>query len=130
MKVARKVACGNARISRHGSWRAAELGNSARGGKYCDNLGKGGGKDKLTLTFTGPRLKVAFGKAKAGGKAKVVVDGVTVGTVSFKGSSKRPRFGHSAAFGGLGDGEHTARLVMLRGAGYVDDFVIWGRLLR
>ncbi|MGZ5416909.1 MAG: PKD domain-containing protein [Nocardioides sp.] len=130
VKVARKVACGNGRITRHGSWRAAELGSSARGGKYCDNLGKGKGKDKLTLTFTGPRLKVAFGKAKTGGKAKIVVDGVTVGTVSFRGPSKRPVFGDSAAFGGLGDGEHTAKLVMLKGAGYVDDLVIWGRLLR
>jgi PKD repeat protein len=130
VKVARKVACGNGRITRHGSWRAAELGSSARGGKFCDNLGKGRGKDKLTLTFTGPRLKVAFGKARAGGKARIVVDGITLGTIGFRGTSKRPAFGHSAAFGGLGDGEHTAKLVMLDGAGYVDDFVIWGRLLR
>jgi hypothetical protein len=129
VKVARKVACGNGRVTRHGSWRAAELG-AARAGKYCDNLGKGNGKDTLTLSFTGPRLKLTYAKARAGGAAKVVVDGVKVGTVHFHGNARKPTFGYSKAFGGLGDGKHTAQLVMLHGAGYVDDFVIWGRLLR
>ena len=130
VKVARKVACGNGRVDRAGSWRAAELHQDARGGKYCDNLGKGRGKDRLKIAFTGPRLELTYARARAGGSAKIVVDGVRVGTVKFHGRSTRPTFGYSTAFGGLGDGEHTARLVMLDGAGYVDDFVIWGRLLR
>ncbi len=50
--------------------------------------------------------------------------------MKFHGTSRKPAFGYSATFGGLGGGEHTARLVMLDDAGYVDDFVIWGRLLR
>lgn len=129
VRVARKVACDHDRVEQGGSWRTARS-DGARGGRYCDNLGRGSGKDTLALSFTGPRLALRYARARAGGVAKVVVDGVTVGKVHFDSDSRRPEFGPYRSFGGLGDGRHTARLVMLRGTGYVDDFVIWGRLLR
>ena len=129
VRVARKVACDHDRVEQGGSWRTSRSG-AARGDRYCDNLGRGSGQDTLALSFTGPRLALRYARARAGGVAKVVVDGVTVGKVHFDSDSKRPEFGPYRSFGGLGDGRHTARLVMLRGTGYVDDFVIWGRLLR
>ncbi len=90
----RRKACGNDRIHRHGSWRTGALSEGARGGKYCDNLGTGAGKDRLRLAFTGPRLKLTYGKARAGGAAKIVIDGERVGTISFGGTSRKPSFGN------------------------------------
>jgi PKD repeat protein len=125
--VARKIACGSRHVARHGSWRAGVDSRDARGGSYCDTLGHGRGKDVLRLDFSGPRLRVLFGTARSGGLATVVVDHEKVGTIDFHGSSRRPRLGPGTTFRGLGSGPHTVRLVMKRGAGFVDDVVIWGR---
>ena len=129
VQVGKRVSAAGGAVARGGSWRISRSAD-ARGASYVDNLGTGSGRDRLTIRFTGPRLALQYAKATAGGVARVIVDGVEVGRVKFAGSRTKPDFGYSRAFGGLGDGEHTARLVMTKGAGYVDDFVIWGRLLR
>jgi hypothetical protein len=69
---------------------------------------------------------VAYGTARRGGTASVVVDGETLGTVSFEGGTKAPRFRTSRTWGRLGTGRHTVRLVMRGRAGYVDHFVVPG----
>jgi M6 family metalloprotease-like protein len=126
IRVYRRVACESNKVKRTGSWRDRNRSGSATGGRYCDNLGSGRGEDTLRLVFTGPRLTLGYGTARRGGKATVVVDGESVGTVSFKGDTKAPRFRTSRTWGRLGTGRHTVRLVMRSGAGYVDHFIVQG----
>ncbi|HEX5771285.1 MAG TPA: PKD domain-containing protein [Nocardioidaceae bacterium] len=124
VRVFRAVTCQSSKVRWSGSWRSRS--GAGAGGKYCDNLGTRSGKDTLTLRFTGPRLTLAYGAAKRGGSAVVLVDGRRRGVVDFAGRTRRPRFARFRAWSGLGRGEHTVRLVMRRGAGYVDDFLISG----
>ncbi|MGN6576910.1 MAG: PKD domain-containing protein, partial [Nocardioides sp.] len=127
VKVARKIACGGRHVDRRGSWRTGAASRQARGDRYCDNRGTGQGKDVMALGFSGPRLRVLFGTARSGGVAKVIIDHEKAGVLRFHGSSKRPRFESGTTFRGLGGGPHTVRLVMKRGTGFLDDFVVWGR---
>ena len=120
--VRRATACEAGRVTRQGSWRTVRNAD-AEGGSYCDNAGRGTGRDTLTMSFAGPQLDVWFGRAAKGGSAKVLVDGVRVGTVSFKGRSARPRLTQHAVVTGLGEGSHTVRLVVLRGRAYVEGFI-------
>jgi hypothetical protein len=124
--VLRRVTCQQQMVKWTGSWRSKQGSRSATGGSYCDNLGTTTGKDTLTLGFTGPRLTLNYGVARRGGRAVVLIDGKRVGVVSFDGRGKAPRFVRSHTWDGLGRTRHTVRLVMKRGAGYVDDFVIAG----
>jgi hypothetical protein len=124
VRVFRAVTCQSSKVRWSGSWRSRS--GAGAGGKYCDNLGTRSGKDTMTLRFTGPRLTLAYGAAKRGGSAVVLVDGRRRGVVDFAGRTSRPRFARFRAWSGLGRGEHTVRLVMRRGAGYVDDFLISG----
>jgi hypothetical protein len=84
----------------------------------------------MTMSFTGPQVEISYAKSRDGGTARIFVDGEGVGFVSFDGTSARPTFGYTRAYSGLGSGEYTVRLVMRKGAGYVDDFAIWGSLRR
>ncbi|GAB6984477.1 PKD domain-containing protein [Nocardioides pyridinolyticus] len=110
----RTVACESDRVAKHGSWREVR--------SYCDNLGTGRGKDTMTLTTAGPRLELFFGKAEGGGKARLLVDGERVATISFDGAKKRVTLGHLKVVKGLGAGEHVVRLVVVKGRAYVDRF--------
>ncbi len=121
--VRRIVVCGSGAVDSTGSWRQVRSG-SAPGGQYCDNLGRGRGRDTLRLDFSGPSLEITHGLATGGGRAVVVVDGKRVGALSFRGDQQRPEFGSRARFTGLGRGEHTVRLIVRRGAAYVDSFVV------
>ncbi|HSE07051.1 MAG TPA: PKD domain-containing protein [Nocardioidaceae bacterium] len=124
--VLRRVTCQQQMVKWTGSWRSRRGSSSATGGTYCDNLGATTGKDALILGFTGPRLTLNYGIARRGGRAVVFIDGKRSGVVSFDGRGKAPRFVRSLTWDGLGRTRHTLRLVMKRGAGYVDDFVIAG----
>jgi M6 family metalloprotease-like protein len=124
VRVLRSVACQSSKVRWAGSWRSRS--GAGAGGTYCDNLGTRAGRDSLTLRFTGPRLTLAYGTARRGGSAVVLVDGRRRGVVEFDGRSRRPRFGRFRTWSDLGRGEHTVRLVMRRGGGYVDDFLIMG----
>ncbi|MDO9495646.1 MAG: PKD domain-containing protein, partial [Nocardioides sp.] len=119
--VRREVACNVRGVVRHGSWRTVRDGR-VRGGSYCDNAGVGGGRDVLGLRFRGPQVDVWFGRAIRGGTAKVMIDGKRVGTLSFTGSSSRPKLTAHRTFTGLGQGPHRVRLVVLRGRAYVEGF--------
>ncbi len=125
VQVLRRVSCQRPAVTWHGSWRSVRDGD-ARDSSYCDNLGSGKGKDTLTMKFTGPRLTLNYATARKGGRAVVFVDGEKVGAVSFDGYSRTPSFGAHRTWNGLGRSKHTVRLVMRKGAGYVDDFVIAG----
>jgi hypothetical protein len=124
--VLRRVPCQQSEVLWGGSWRSRSGSNTAEGGTYCDNLGRGRGKDTLTLDFTGPRLTLGYGLARRGGEGVVFIDGKRVGVISFEGQSRAPRFVRTRTWDGLGRKRHTFRLVMRGGAGYVDDFVIAG----
>jgi hypothetical protein len=114
------VNCGSRKVVRHGSWRNVRS-SGAVGGRYCDNLGTGRGRDTMTLTTTGSTLDVLFGKASRGGRAKLLVDGERVATLRFHGSHARPAFVHKV-LRGLGAGPHRVKLVVLKGRAYVDAF--------
>jgi len=124
--VARRVACGGTGVDRTGSWRTMASATASRG-HYCDNLGGRKGRDTMSLSFSGPRVGIDYAKARRGGLARVVVDGERVGVLRFHARAKQPRFGFSRTFAGLGAGRHTVRVVVRKRAGYVDDFVVWGR---
>ncbi|HEU5036114.1 MAG TPA: PKD domain-containing protein [Nocardioides sp.] len=114
------VQCGSKQVQRTGSWRNVRA-KHAPGGRYCDNLGKGRGRDTLRLTSSGPKLDVFFGKATRGGTARILVDGHRVATLRFKGSHARPAFVHRVLHG-LGPGPHRVKLVVVRGRAYLKSF--------
>ena len=114
------VQCGSKHVTRTGSWRTVHA-RSAPGGRYCDNLGKGKGRDTLRLSTSGSSLDVYLGKASGGGTAKLLVDGDQVATLRFRGSSAKPAFTHRVLTG-LGGGPHRVRLVVTRGTVFLKSF--------
>jgi hypothetical protein len=123
--VRRLTRCSNDAVAKAGSWRMREDAD-ANGGRYCDNRGRGQGRDVLTLDFAGPKVVVVHGDSRRGGTAVVRIDGERVGPLSFRGPDRGIDFGQKLAFAGLGAGEHTIRVVMKRGTGYVEGFVTQG----
>ncbi len=111
VKVSRHVQCGAESVSRTGGW-AARHNGGAQLSHYCDNAPKGTTGDTIGLRFTGPSLKVNYGKAQSGGVAKVFVDGRRVRDIVFTGRSKTPRFGWTTTYNQLGSGTHSIRLVV------------------
>ncbi|GAA1125104.1 PKD domain-containing protein [Nocardioides aquiterrae] len=114
------VQCGSRKVDRTGSWRNVRS-TSASGGRYCDNLGTGKGRDTMRLTTVGPKLDVRFGQAARGGRAKIVVDGDRVATIRFRGTQAKPVFAHRV-LRHLGAGPHQVKLVVVKGRAYVDWF--------
>jgi PKD repeat protein len=123
--VRHEVACNVSRVDRPGSWRTVRDGR-VRGGSYCDNAGRGSGRDVMSLSFRGPQVDVWFGRATGGGTAKVLIDGKRVGTLSFAGAHARPVLTAHRIFSGLGQGRHHVRLVVLKGKAFVEGFGIIG----
>ena len=119
--LVRALPCQGRSVGHLGSWRV--LQGRAPGGSYCDNRGKRAGRDVLRVGFQGDSIDVVFGRAKAGGKAVLFVDGERVGAVSFKGRRTRPRLDRHAVISGLGtDRPHRLRLVVKRDTAYVEGF--------
>lgn len=108
------VACESPRVTRQGSWR------KVRG--YCDNAGRGTGRDTLALTIEGPRAEIYYGRSRRGGTAKLLVDGEVVRRISFAGNSGEVRLTRRTVLRGLGAGEHRLKLVVVEGRAYVDRF--------
>ncbi|MBZ5738169.1 PKD domain-containing protein [Nocardioides mangrovi] len=115
------VACQSHKVAKHGSWRTVKS-TRAPGGSYCDNLGKAKGKDKLTVSFTGPSLDLLVGHGTKGGLAKLFVDGKQAGTVSFHGKHAKPHFTFRRKLTGLGAGAHTLTLIVKKKQAYVEGF--------
>ncbi len=121
--VRRYVACQNQRVTLDGSWRTTR-GGGARGGSYCDNQGRGPGKDVVTYSFKGPRLLVLHGESARGGVAKVIIDGKRRANLSFRNQQQQVRIDDKRLFRGLGSGEHTVRIVVQRGEAYLEGFIV------
>ena len=77
------------------------------------------------MRFEGPRLSVLWGKARAGGAAKVFVDGEKVGRLSFRMGARKPVFNYKKTYKGLGEGPHRLRIVVKRGAAYLDELRVY-----
>ena len=85
-----------------------------------------------TLAFGVPAnqfgaITYTFGTSTSGGTAEVFLDGVSQGTVSFRGaagSTTAPRFGSSVRYAGLVPGEHRLSIVNRGGPIDVDSFVL------
>ena len=125
IRVGRAITCTGKHVKRAGSWHVAKS-KKARGGSYCNTRGRGKGKDVLRFSFSGPRLALTYPRAKAGGKATVVVDGKRVGTINNHRKQKSLKFGFSRSFGHLGGGKHTVKVIRTKKVGYLDDFVVFG----
>jgi hypothetical protein len=69
---------------------------------------------------------VIHGDVRGGGRATVLIDGEPRRALSFRSDDRRISFGEKLAFRGLGRGEHTLRIVMTRGRGYVEGFSMRG----
>jgi PKD repeat protein len=117
---AKTVPCGASKVKKTGSWRNVKS-KGAPGGSYCDNLGKGKGKDTLTFSFRGPKLDVMFGKGARGGAAALIVDGTKVGTLRFDGKGK-PSITFHRRLTGLGAGTHTVTVAVTKGRAYLESF--------
>jgi PKD repeat protein len=121
--VRREIACLARPVTRTGGWRSVRKAG-VYGGSYCDNLGTRSGADALRTFFSGNRLDVFHGRSTRGGRAAVYVDGVQVGTVTFRSEDTGPAIRYHRVFTGLGSGTHTVRLVVTRGRAYVDGFIV------
>ena len=122
-RVRRLVPCRSSAVTRAGSWRVVEDDDALRG-SFCDNRGRGRGRDVLTLDFTGPQVVVVHGDSTRGGTAVVVIDGRRLRQrLSFRGSSRTVDFGNRLAFRNLGTGDHTIRVMMRRRTGHVEGFI-------
>ena len=129
--VTRRVQCGGRDVQRDGGWSVRNHPDAQRK-HYCINdKDQQTAGDSLRMAFKGPRLQVNFGRAQNGGTAQVFVDGERIGQVSFTGPSAGPTFGFKKLFTGLGDRQHTTRLVVDKPSNghkyaYFDSFTIAG----
>ena len=121
--VRRYVACNSSRVDRRAGWRVRRSDDAIRG-LYCDNSRRSPGRDVLSVDFTGSSILLVHGTSRRGGKANVLVDGRKVGTLSFRGRTSAIDFGRRRYYQKLGGGSHTLRVVMTRGRGYVEGFVV------
>jgi len=125
--VGKRVGCAHPNIVKTGSWRARSS-VAATGGTYCDNLGSGSGNDTITVKATGDQVGLSFARGKQGGAARIYIDGVDKGLISFHSSASKPAFGYSKLFTGLTNTTHTMKIVVTSGQAYVDDVHVWGPL--
>lgn len=84
---------------------------------------------RLSFDVTGQKGSITYNYAKSikGGSAEVVLDGVSKGIVSFKGtngSMRAPEYGYNVKFDGLSKGAHTLELKGINGSVYVDGFTL------
>ncbi|MBA3633063.1 MAG: exo-alpha-sialidase [Acidobacteria bacterium] len=84
---------------------------------------------RLAFDVTGQKGSITYNYAKStkGGSAEIVLDGVSKGIISFKGtqgSMRSPEFGYNAKFDGLTTGSHTLELRNIIGSVYVDGFTL------
>jgi len=93
------------------------------------------GKDQThfaRMSFGVPAGKVGaviyhYATSTKGGSAEAAIDGITVGSVNYKGASgsqKAPAFGSSARFGNLAPGSHAFELRAMQDAVYVDSICV------
>ena len=121
--VRRYVACNSSRVERGGGWRVRRSDDAIRG-LYCDSSGPRRGRDVLSTEFTGASILLVHGTSRRGGRANVLVDGRKVARLSFRGKTSAIDFGRRRYYKRLGSGRHTLRIVMTRGRGYVEGFVV------
>ncbi|MFC6287038.1 PKD domain-containing protein [Nocardioides sp. GCM10027113] len=123
--VRERTSCASSAVERRGRWRTLDS-DEAADGTYCDNGGRGTGRDVMVFSFTGPSLVVGHGRSDTGGRAKVVVDGERVGSLSFRRRQAGMSLGREQQFDGLGAGEHTVRIVVKRGSAFIEGFITRG----
>jgi hypothetical protein len=120
--VRKLVRCRSDQVAKVGSWNLVR-DDRANGGSYCRN-DRRPTRDELRYTFRGPRVLVIHGDSSRGGSARVFVDGERQRSLSFRGDTRRVRFGDKLVFDGFGPGRHTIRIFMdADEQGYVEGFV-------
>ncbi|MFQ3234844.1 MAG: subtilisin family serine protease [Paraglaciecola sp.] len=80
----------------------------------------------MELDFTGSQVTLMYGEANEGGTAAIYIDGIQQADLSFSGTSRDgfPDFNNQVIYGDLDQAEHTFKLVMLEGPGFIDGFKI------
>ena len=64
------------------------------------------------------------GESARGGVAKVVIDGKRKANLSFRNQQGKVRVDDKRLYRGLGQGEHTVRIVVQRGEAYLEGFIV------
>lgn len=135
--------CHDSAVTQYGGWHDVD-DTRATDGHYCRNVGanKKNPRAYLEFHFTGTQVDVQIARGPRGGKAEVLIDGASQGTVDFsrppsdpahpdRSGSKDLTFGEFASFP-TSPGAHTFRIISLIDAAspgdmlYVDGFVITG----
>lgn len=119
----------DSRIAYSNGWHLINDANASAGHFRLNNATDITYFARLTFDVTGQSGSITYNYAKStkGGSAEVVLDGVSKGVVSFKGtqgSMRAPEYGFNAKFGGLTKGSHTLELRNINGSVYVDGFTL------
>jgi hypothetical protein len=99
-------------------------------GASANHFGFSGRAGTVKLNFAVPAnqfgaISYNYAASSKGGRAEVLIDGVSKGVVSFVGSggsSMSPAFGPTARFAGLKAGQHSIEIRGMSGSMYVDGF--------
>ncbi|GGO90610.1 hypothetical protein GCM10011584_22800 [Nocardioides phosphati] len=122
--VARAVSCGGTSVTRDGYWKSVT--SQAEGGHSCRNTVAG--KGRMTVTASGTRFGLTFGRVSGGGTAYVYVDGGYVGSVSMASTSTTLTWDGRRVFTGLAAGKHTIVVRQAKGIGNIDNLLVFGAL--
>ncbi len=120
VEVLRKLNCQNEDMTLVG-WRKVRSDRADKG-SYCDTFTKQTGVPTADFTTNGDAMQIVYGRARNGGAADVIVDGLVVGRIDFSSDTKRVTFGWTKTFVGLGAGDHdvTIEMVSRKSDGFLD----------
>ncbi len=119
----------DSRIAYSNGWHLINDANASAGHFRLNNSKDVTYFARLSFDVTGQKGSITYNYAKStkGGSAEVVLDGVSKGVISFKGtngSMRAPEYGYNVKFDGLSKGAHTLELRNIMGSVYVDGFTL------
>ncbi len=119
----------DSRVAYSNGWHLINDANASAGHFRLNNATDVTHFARLSFNVTGQKGSITYNYAKStkGGSAEVVLDGVSKGVVSFKGtqgSMRAPQYGYNVKFDGLSKGAHTLELRNISGSVYVDGFTL------
>ncbi|MGI8493877.1 MAG: sialidase family protein, partial [Pyrinomonadaceae bacterium] len=117
------------RVAYSNGWHLIKDSNASAGHFRLNNSKDTTYFARLSFDVTGQKGSITYNYAKStkGGSAEVILDGVSKGTISFKGtqgSMRAPEYGYNVKFDNLSSGSHTLELRNIVGSVYVDGFTL------
>jgi len=119
----------DSRVAYSNGWHKISDPNASAGHFRLNNSSDVTHFARLSFDVNGQSGSITYNYAKStkGGSAEVVLDGVSKGVVSFRGtqgSMRTPEYGYNVKFDGLSNGAHTLELRNINGSVYVDSFTL------